>query len=167
MPRWTSGSEARRRGPFLASFLLYVFPMANQTRPRGELREGITRHGDELHVDLTVRTELLEKDGTLEIRPLRLLLVRSKKRVRAFCAVCPHKPKKLYRVHRVKKARRPLLRCPKHGWTWDRKGRPRGKAKKKLPRVRTSLEGDTLVVRIPELAQAERKGKKRKKKKRK
>jgi len=112
------------------------------------LPEGVTREGDVLRVDLTVRTELLEKGGVLELRPLRLLLVRSRKRIRALCSTCPHKPKKRYRIHRVKTAAKPLFRCPKHEWTWDHKGRPRGKAKKKLPRVRTELDGDTLLVHL-------------------
>ncbi|HJK90723.1 MAG TPA: Rieske 2Fe-2S domain-containing protein [Polyangiaceae bacterium LLY-WYZ-15_(1-7)] len=137
--------------------------MPDGARSMTALPEGVTRHGDALHIDLKVRTELLEKGGVLELKAFRLLLVRSRKRVRAFCATCPHKPKKLYRVHRVRKAAVPLFRCPKHDWTWDHKGRPRGKAKKKLPRARTELLGETLVVQLPENATAPPKKKKRKK----
>jgi len=113
-----------------------------------ELPKGVALDGDKLKVDLSVCEALQHKDGVLEVRPLRLLLVRGKKKVRAFHAECPHKPKKGYRIHQLKREARPVFRCPKHQWTWDRKGRPTGKAKKRLPRLETEQDGDALCVEL-------------------
>ena len=50
--------------------------MPDGARSMTALPEGVTRHGDALHIDLKVRTELLEKGGVLELKAFRLLLVR-------------------------------------------------------------------------------------------
>lgn len=112
------------------------------------LPEGVRREDDTLIVDLDHHPQLAERDGTLVLKSVRVVVVRGKKKLRAFSLRCPHKPKKDYLVHAVKDAKRPCFQCSAHRWQWDQKGRPKVRAKKPLARLRAQLEGRELRIRL-------------------
>ncbi|MDX1488151.1 MAG: Rieske 2Fe-2S domain-containing protein [Acidiferrobacterales bacterium] len=101
-------------------------------------------------VDLTMQPALVNIGGVLWIRKARLLVVRGKKKYRAFSSICPHKPKKRYRI-RVKKRKkgRPVFHCAKHNWYFDHKGRPAKKAKKPMQSLPVKQKGQVLVIKRP------------------
>lgn len=101
-------------------------------------------------VDLTMQPALVHIGGVLWIRKARLLVVRGKKRYRAFSSTCPHKPKKRYRI-RVKKRKKgqPLFHCAKHNWHFDHKGRPAKKAKKPMKSLPVKQKGQVLIIKRP------------------
>lgn len=113
-----------------------------------KLPEGIEHKDGRLIVDLERCTPLQQRGGVVEIRALRLALVRGKKRVRALCLTCPHKPKKNARVHLRGEGDAPTFRCAAHGWTWSRSGKATGKAKKHLPRLAVIRSGSRLTVKL-------------------
>ncbi len=84
----------------------------------------------------------------LVLKDVRVVVVRGKKKLRAFSLRCPHKPKKDYLVHAVKDAKRPCFQCHAHRWRWDRKGRPTVPAKKPLVRLPARVDGQELRIRI-------------------
>jgi nitrite reductase/ring-hydroxylating ferredoxin subunit len=111
-----------------------------------KLPAGIVVEGDEVRVDLRAFDELRSTDGVLEVPQLALLLVRGRRRIRAFCTYCPHKRAKERPIERVEGAR-PRWICRHHGWTWDRKGRPTGEAEEGLDRWQAEIVGDEVIVR--------------------
>ena len=113
----------------------------------GKVPAGIVVDGEQVRVDLNAFGELVSTDGVLELAELGLILVRGKRRIRAFCAFCPHKRGKERPVERVAGAGRPRFVCRHHGWTFDRKGRPTGKAEEGLDRWDAEIVGDEVVVR--------------------
>ena len=112
------------------------------------LPPGVVVDGSRVRVDLSLHPELAEEGGVLELPAPALILVRGKRKVRAFCAFCPHKPKKKRLVRRVASGRRPAWVCDAHDWTFDRKGRPTGCAKQGLKRYRVEQVGGALHVDI-------------------
>ena len=112
------------------------------------LPEGVRQEDETVVVDLDRHPQLAERDGVLVLDSLRVVVVRGKKKLRAFSLRCPHKPKKDYRVHAVKDTKRPCFQCSAHGWQWDRKGRPKVRAKKPLDRLPAKLDGHELRIRL-------------------
>lgn len=111
--------------------------------------EGVQVEKKRVTIDLAQHPELEEPGAVLYVRPASILIVRGKRRYRAFSSVCPHKPKKKYRVFsRREDPQRPCFQCAVHGWSWDHKGRATGKAKKALRRFPVKEKDGQLVVRL-------------------
>lgn len=112
------------------------------------MTHGIDVEKKRVIIDLAQHPELEEQGGILYVREAGVLVVRGKRKLRAFSSVCPHKPKKKYRIFpdRVD-PQKPCFRCAVHGWSWDHKGRATGKAKRSLERLPARRSDGRLIVR--------------------
>lgn len=102
-----------------------------------------------IRVKLSDHPALQEPGGGVLLRGPGVLLVRGKHKgtLRAFSARCPHKPKE-GRVELKSGKDGCRLACPLHDWTFSRKGKPTGKAKRGLERLELEQDGDELVIRL-------------------
>ena len=101
-----------------------------------------------VRVDLADYPQLEQPGQAVLLREVGVWLVRGKRRLRAYSARCPHKPKK-GRIVLGTGERGCFFRCPLHAWTFTRKGKPTGKSKKALRRLPLAVKGGVARIELP------------------
>ena len=112
------------------------------------MTDGVHIEPKKVVIDLERHPELHEPGGILYVRDAGVIVVRGKRKHRAFSSACPHKPKKKYKVFPDRiDPRKPCFRCAVHDWSWDHKGRATGRAKRPLERLPVERSNGHLIVR--------------------
>lgn len=101
-----------------------------------------------LRVDLDDYPQLQRPGAAVLLRAHHVWLVRGKRRLRAYWARCPHKPKK-GRVMLGSGAKGCFFRCPLHDWTFSRKGKATGKSKTRMKRLPLAVKGAVAKIQLP------------------
>ncbi|MCA8923115.1 MAG: Rieske 2Fe-2S domain-containing protein [Planctomycetes bacterium] len=101
-----------------------------------------------LRVDLDAYPQLSEPGQAVLLRKELVWLIRGKRRLRAYSARCPHKPKE-GRIVRDGSERGCYFRCPLHSWTFTRRGKPTGRSKKPMRRLPLVIKGGVARIELP------------------